>query len=737
LGLTAVIGVAAGVIICAFAGSVSAQDEPAAQDEVAGALGIPQDWSHRHLIYPNPETFDEATANGTLDAWSEKVKDPRFLLNLLRKERSKMQPEAETEEISLAPTAPAGRTSAKVGINNKKKPLPPPPSSLERDWSMNMGGVTTTLSAGINNSVTTIPVTSGTGLANGDYITIDSETMLITAGGGTTSLTVVRAQLGTSNVAHSNGATVTSLATVGEGRFPAKYSFGIGSSDCTNDFVVFNTSRMGSATQGSLIAFNNLYTGCVTTPPSIFWNYNTGGLIMTSVVLSLDGAQVAFVHSASGGANLGLLKWSASASALSIVSNAAYRACSAPCMTTLAFNGSANDTNSSPFVDYTGDTLYVGDDNGRLHKFTGVFNGTPAEQIGSGFPATLTSTNVTTSPVFDPASGLVFVADAAAAGNAGFLYSVNASGTVVKTSELENLGFTDPPIVDSSNQKVYVFFRQTAAGAAGGGNHNAVGQLDTGFTSSPTVTVSVIGGSGNAAVRIFHGFFDNQFLTTGTGNVFVCYGGTRVLGRTPVTAGVLSSAAPTTLTIQSGVAECSPVTEILSVDAVTTLAGAITSTSQTAISVISGTAFPNGDFIQIDSEIMEITAGGGSSSLTVTRGQNGTAATTHTVGAVVSDIHDRIFIGTTANGLALGVSGGCTGACVYSFDVTSGSTPSAATASLAAPAGSSGIVIDNVVPSGTAAGRSQVYYSNLATTTCATSGGSGGCAIQASQKALQ
>ena len=72
----------------------------------------------------------------------------------------------------------------------------------------------TTLSAGVNNSTTTIPVTSGANISNGHYITILAEgsnaieTVLVTAGGGTASLTVTRAQLGTSASAHASGATV-------------------------------------------------------------------------------------------------------------------------------------------------------------------------------------------------------------------------------------------------------------------------------------------------------------------------------------------------------------------------------------------------------------------------------------------------------------------------------------------------------------------------------------------------
>ena len=55
---------------------------------------------------------------------------------------------------------------------------------------------------------------------------------------------------------------------------------------------------------------------------------------------------------------------------------------------------------------------------------------------------------------------------------------------------------------------------------------------------------------------------------------------------------------------------------------------------------------------------------------------------------------------------------------------------------LQASGGASSIIMDNVVPSGTLAGASQVYFSTLANQTC-TSGGTGGCAVQASQAGLK
>jgi len=71
----------------------------------------------------------------------------------------------------------------------------------------------------------------------------------------------------------------------------------------------------------------------------------------------------------------------------------------------------------------------------------------------------------------------------------------------------------------------------------------------------------------------------------------------------------------------------------------TTLVGNITS-STSPITVSSTASFPfSGSFvIQIDSEQMLVTGGQGTTTWTVTRGINGTIATSHTSGAAVSEI---------------------------------------------------------------------------------------------------
>jgi hypothetical protein len=59
-----------------------------------------------------------------------------------------------------------------------------------------------------------------------------------------------------------------------------------------------------------------------------------------------------------------------------------------------------------------------------------------------------------------------------------------------------------------------------------------------------------------------------------------------------------------------------------------------------------------------------------------------------------------------------------------------------ATASLAATGGTGGMIIDNIVGTGTMAGASQIYFATQSDQVCGTTG-TGGCAVQASQAGLQ
>ena len=58
--------------------------------------------------------------------------------------------------------------------------------------------------------------------------------------------------------------------TVGAGQYPGKFGFDVTKFSCTNDFVVFNTSLAGTGTQASIVAYNNLYSGCGGTVPQVY-----------------------------------------------------------------------------------------------------------------------------------------------------------------------------------------------------------------------------------------------------------------------------------------------------------------------------------------------------------------------------------------------------------------------------------------------------------------------------------
>lgn len=52
---------------------------------------------------------------------------------------------------------------------------------------------------------TTVTVASGTGIANNDYLQWEGEIVQVTSGGGTTTLTIARGQLGTTAASHASG----------------------------------------------------------------------------------------------------------------------------------------------------------------------------------------------------------------------------------------------------------------------------------------------------------------------------------------------------------------------------------------------------------------------------------------------------------------------------------------------------------------------------------------------------
>jgi hypothetical protein len=644
---------------------------PHTTGQTAGQVPIPMttDWTHRHVVFSAPSS---RAHEGRLQS------DYRFLQQWVRR----------MDAVALEQAREFWRDRHRDDTDRGHHRRPPRRSELHRDWSMSLG-----------------------------------------VGG-----------------------------SVGDEMFPAKFSFDVTAApDCVNDFVVFNTSLVGvTGVPGtpSVVAYNHLYStqggNCLNdaangSGPQVFFAYNTNigtagtgttsGKVTTSAVLALDGSKVAYVESgAASGAILRILKWDQDAEAgvgspdQVLAAGSSWTACNLPspnsCLIGIPFSGNPQDSGSSPFYDYSTDSLYVGDNSGNLHKFLNVFGafGTPSEQVTGGWPITL-GTSGLTSPVYDAGSHNIFVGD-----SSGHLHYVKESGSTTGVCSSSSNGgvppcrgttdgtaggqtsislggdIDDAPLVDGTTGKVF-FFNGNAgtisnatipnnSSCAGGNTNDVIVQTDLALTVSTGIAVCLgNGGTPGVVTNMKSGAFDNAYFSSAppnqTGHLYFCARNTTDSDLPSLfrisfdSTGKMNSAPDGTagsnylaFTDSNG-AECSPITEIFN---------------------------PN-------------------------QGASGT---------------DWLFVSVGNHA----IRGGCNGTgCLMSFNLTAlGSTwpPTAASAGYAVPstggtagnAGTSGIIVDNVANPATYPQASSIYFSTLANGTCNGTIGVG-CAVKLTQSGLQ
>lgn len=307
--------------------------------------------------------------------------------------------------------------------------------------------------------------------------------------------------------------------------FPAKYTFDPAATpDCTNDYVVFGLNVAGiNGGRANLVAFNNLYVGTVPVAgmcgvgplPNTMFGYNIttvgAGRIATSPVLSADGKKIAFVETGSASAVFHVLTWATGASNGTALSSALPGVGNTASMTSLTYSTTALNTRSSPWVDYGTDTAYVGADDGKVYKITGVFKGTPT-LAGAPWPVTVSANSRVTAPVLDNRLGLIMVGS-----QNGTFHSINAASGVIKSLVVGRSGGTNPgilaaPIVDVTNGTSFVV--SSNDGASG-----VLVEVDTAtMTQLAKANIGIASRSGTA-VNLYEPAFSNDYFNDPTTGV--------------------------------------------------------------------------------------------------------------------------------------------------------------------------------------------------------------------------
>jgi len=373
---------------------------------------------------------------------------------------------------------------------------------------------------------------------------------------------------------------------------PATFAADFNSPSCTNDYLVMPIDIAGGG-NANLIGVNQLYSNsaksgfCNTvTGPTVLFAYQTGtggGANATSVGLSLDGTKIVWVEN-SNPATLHVLAWKNEGTVAAPIDLTTRTTTGVPAagsgnVANVTLSGRV--TNSSPFVDYDNDRLYIGDDSGNLYRVDNVFCTTAACIASPVAPSLNTSwggtghvnlaATVLTSPVLDFVTGYIFVG-----GADGNLYVRNpADGTSVTGSPIavgnaNQGGIVDGPIVDGTgaNGNVLVYaFAGDDTGVSGALNAAVAVQIQVNQANGAlgSVTRQNIGRANRQPIHL--GALNDAYYTgVGTARLYACGvsagGGSRHLFRIPFSGADMVIGAPIDLgTLGGGNQSCSPLTE--------------------------------------------------------------------------------------------------------------------------------------------------------------------------------
>src|SRR6202140_1489099 len=457
-------------------GTLCAQDVPANSALSTPQFALPEDWSHRHVVY---------TRNGSVEDMLKLRDDPRFLNSMLqhyiREHRDQTGQPATTGWNEAGWGENSLREDTSGADTPELKPRRPIPRIRNKrskvDWSVSLGPTA--------------------GMAMGETPAVYVANYAAPPVVGDFAVYTINAAAAVGKPGQANLVGLTNLYTNGAG------------------------------------------TGfCSGTDPSFLFSYALGaGGPPPSPVPSLDGTKIAWIENRTAThAYLHITKWVANQGATATYpaavsgsfSNGACIPAGSSCDFALDYTAStypgcstafiAANGHSDLYVDYPSSSGFISANNGLLYHIKNIFSTTTSPSVDFCIPVNppfeTTPKAAMSGAVYDSVLNQVFITDSEKI----YAYTVNASAATANFSlaasytygnSLSNYNYqTGPgPLLDAFNGYLYVFSGYDA------NSNTSVTQLPTSLASA--VTVKLGPKSTNPNPILFYGAFDNHYCTNG------------------------------------------------------------------------------------------------------------------------------------------------------------------------------------------------------------------------------
>lgn len=236
--------------------------------------GIPYDYSWTHVVFPDPGSEENAIRNGTHDRWLKIVNDPRYIIQQLHRGQPVRGPNAAEvaafEKYVRKNNTLASRVTPKAPLAGAQESTKKAPAKIEGASPKGKSAIASTPQVAAQSK-------AGSAGAVADW------------------------QVGM----EGSGGSGTGVDGISPNTAGVSYTNSIGAPSCSADWEAFVTGQYTTSTplQASIVGFNNLYSTCSGSIPSVLFAYEietSDGVMLeaqSSPVISYydSGQQLAFI----------------------------------------------------------------------------------------------------------------------------------------------------------------------------------------------------------------------------------------------------------------------------------------------------------------------------------------------------------------------------------------------------------------------------------------------------------